>query len=932
MKRLFIFCLLISSLCASPQSWAASPTSSFALRPITEDVFYFILMDRFADGDPSNNKAYDKVPVGSKDAKADIARHGYEPSLEDFYHGGDFAGIIQKLDYLQGLGVTALWLSPVQKNRATQFANNKLGVTAGYHGYWIQDFTTVDPHWGKEADFVQLIEEAHKRGMKVFIDVIVNHTADMISYRECQECAYRSRADFPYAGTRKGKILNQGFRDGDFSAENFAKFKDSDYAYSPFVYDPKLRKVPDWLNDPIYYHNRGNSTFSGENSELGDFFGLDDLFTEHPRVVSGMIDIYADWIKKYKFDGFRIDTVKHVNIEFWQEFIPAMRQAAKDAGVPHFFMFGEVFSGDPLVLSRYTREGKFDSVLDFSLQGAIKEVFADGQPANKLHETLANDDLHRLGSSPEHMMSFVSNHDIGRLALALKKSFKDASDEELVKRLSLAHAYLYFSRGVPVLYYGDEQGFTGFGNDKGAREDMFPSKTPSYAELINLGTAGKGTPAQDNFDTQHPLYKAFATFAQLRKQEILLQSGDYHPLTDLPKGLLGFRRTLFDSPDEVLVVFNLDSKNSLSLPLKGSKPKWVAGLSATAWESKQELVPLSYLIIKRAKTPTMKSKPQGEFANLLEGQRVAGMFYGELKLAEAADYKVVFYRKGPKDKDFVRLYTDTTAPYRAYIDGEAFPDGTELNLKAEVSLRSGVRQELFRKVIVDKRPIHTKLIYENGNQRTEAQLISREGRIQLPRQLEEGQKLSFDWPLGTSAYTIFFSGLDTKQERAYDKPLVLNYRTDVLPYLKQGPQGEPTLTLYINSKHEMSYERLAPTHTKPEALRALAEGSLPSKKLFVRGGMNAWQAKDELSLQGKGIFRADTQLSAGFIEFKVSDADWSSDLNFGAPVDENGLSASGQSSNLSLDVAKEGVYRFELFSFSAGEQSRKLTLLRVSAE
>src|SRR3546814_5997672 len=100
-----------------------------------------------------------------------------------------------------------------------------------------------------------------------------------------------------------------------------------------FPYPTLFRSVPAWLNDPIYYHNRGNSTFTGESSTMGDFVGLDDLMTENPRVVQGFIDIYGDWIDTYKVDGFRIDTAKHANTEFWRVFAPAMIDRAANNGI-----------------------------------------------------------------------------------------------------------------------------------------------------------------------------------------------------------------------------------------------------------------------------------------------------------------------------------------------------------------------------------------------------------------------------------------------------------------------------------------------------------------------------------------------------------------------------------------------------------------------
>ena len=131
-------------------------------------------------------------------------------------------------------------------------------------------------------------------------------------------------------------------------------------------------KTPAWLNDLTLYHNRGDTTFVGEDSLYGDFFGLDDLFTEHPRVVDGMIDIYETWIRDMRIDGFRIDTMKHVNDEFWQKFSPAVLQYAKDVGKPDFFMFGEVADGTRPLTSHYTTHNQVQSVLDFPFQEAAR--------------------------------------------------------------------------------------------------------------------------------------------------------------------------------------------------------------------------------------------------------------------------------------------------------------------------------------------------------------------------------------------------------------------------------------------------------------------------------------------------------------------------------------------------------------------------------
>ena len=127
-------------------------------------------------------------------------------------------------------------------------------------------------------------------------------------------------------------------------------------------------KVPDWLNDPTVYHNRGEASTGGESAQYGDISGLDDLFTEQPRVVRGMIDIYANWIKDFDITGFRLDTVKHVNNEFWQSFIPAIQEAAQTSGRKDFFIFGEVYDFDPAFLSEFAHRASMPSVLDFGFQ------------------------------------------------------------------------------------------------------------------------------------------------------------------------------------------------------------------------------------------------------------------------------------------------------------------------------------------------------------------------------------------------------------------------------------------------------------------------------------------------------------------------------------------------------------------------------------
>ncbi|WP_281301502.1 MULTISPECIES: alpha-amylase family glycosyl hydrolase [unclassified Iodidimonas] len=524
-------------------------------RPIKDDVIYFMLPDRFYNGDPANDRG------GMAGSKLD---HGFDPTHKAFYHGGDLKGVIEKLDYLEGLGITAIWMAPIFKNKPVQGPKGQ--ESAAYHGYWITDFTRIDPHFGSNQDLKDLVRMAHDRGIKVIFDIITNHTADVIQYQECQGeniCPYRSLADYPYTtrGDREGPAINQGFM-GDEphyqTDENFAHLTRPDWAYSPFV--PKAEadiKVPQWLNDPIYYHNRGETTFRGENSLYGDFAGLDDLFTEHPRVLAGMIEIYKFWIKEFGIDGFRIDTVRHVNMAFWQRFVPEIRAYAAALGNPHFYVFGEVYDPDPKALSQYVRDGKFPAVLDFGFQSIAQKVLIDGAPTQMLADFFAADRLYQSDWSDAGLLpTFLGNHDMGRFGHFLLKKFgADADDEMLLKRLRMAHALMFFARGVPVIYSGDEQGFTGDGHDQDAREDMFKSKVAVYNDNRLIGS--DASTAEDNFDPTHPLYRSLGKFAALYRAHPALRRGEQisHFAAETA-GIYAFSRIDVQSGAALLIAIN----------------------------------------------------------------------------------------------------------------------------------------------------------------------------------------------------------------------------------------------------------------------------------------------------------------------------------------------------------------------------------------
>jgi len=286
-------------------------------------------------------------------------------------------------------------------------------------------------------------------------------------------------------------------------------------------------KVPDWLNNLIYYHNRGNTTFTGESAEFGDFVGLDDLMTENPRVVQGFIDIFGQWIDDYRVDGYRIDTARHVNAEFWQRFIPQTRLRARLDGIPNFHIFGEVsVSGvDTAQLARYTRVAGFPAVLDFAFSNAVRATVAGSAGTEVLARLFADDPLYVEGErTARQLPTFISNHDFGRFAWFVRTDRPQANDTEVLKRVMLAHAMLLTLRGVPVVYYGDEQGFAGTGNDQDARQDLFATRVASYQADRRLGTSPAAA-RERTFDRQHPLYRLIAELSSLRTKHDALRRG-----------------------------------------------------------------------------------------------------------------------------------------------------------------------------------------------------------------------------------------------------------------------------------------------------------------------------------------------------------------------------------------------------------------------
>ncbi|MBM7503255.1 pullulanase-type alpha-1,6-glucosidase [Agromyces aurantiacus] len=506
-----------------------------ARQPGSDENFYFVMTDRFANGDPANDQG---------GLEGDRMVTGFDPTDKGFYQGGDIQGLRDRLDYIDGLGTTAIWLTPSFKNRPVQ--GEAANASAGYHGYWITDFTQIDPHLGTNAELEALIAEAHAKGIKIYFDIITNHTADVIDYEE-QQYSYIDQATSPYTDASGTAFDPADYADGDpaFPALDPA----TSFPYTPVVApeDADL-KVPAWLNDPTLYHNRGDSTWSGESVTYGDFVGLDDLMTEHPTVVNGFIDVYKTWVD-LGIDGFRIDTAKHVNFEFWEQWSTAVLDYAHAQGKPDFFMFGEVYDADPVKLSPYVRKTDMNSVLDFTFQSQAVS-YASGNSAKNLQSLFAGDDYYTTpDSSATALPTFLGNHDMGRVGYFL------ASTGDALQRDELAHELMYLTRGQPVVYYGDEQGFAGTGGDKDARQTLFATQVGEYANQPLV--TGENAGSVDRYGTDAPLYQHIAALAALRDAHPALDQGAQieRYVTD-GAGVYTFSRVDRDEKVEYLVAVN----------------------------------------------------------------------------------------------------------------------------------------------------------------------------------------------------------------------------------------------------------------------------------------------------------------------------------------------------------------------------------------
>ena len=631
---------------------------------IAQDRFYFVMTDRYRDGDPSNNTG---------GVTGDLERTGFEPSSDAYFHGGDLAGLTGRCDpsdpsddglaRLKRLGFTAVWITPPFVQRTVQ------GSSAAYHGYWFLDLTRPDPHLGTEQEFAAFTACAQRLGIKVFLDVVVNHTADVISYREGN--AYVPLSKAPYR-TAAGRVFNPWSYTSGTSFPRLSAARS--FAKTPVV-DPAFRnaKAPAVLNQVTRYHNRGDIAWGscvGRCEMDGDFSGLDDLMTEDWTVVRALADAYGEWITRYGIDGFRIDTAKHVDPYFFGRWLPLVQATASAAGRPQFTSFGEAWIDDAAQLSEMMLARQLPSVLDFPYQAAAR-AFVTGRSGGGLLKALFEEDDYYTSSSTNAygLTTFLGNHDMGRIGFFLTTDTQ-ATGQPLLERALLAHDLLYLTRGVPVVYYGDEVGMTGSGDgtDKRARQDMFPTAVQDWQREERIGGAPIGTGS--SFAEDSALEARLRQLSTLRAEHPALASGAM--ITRYGAGGV-YAASRIDAARRVeyVVAFNSsDEAASVSVPTSTPTATWrpLAGGTATSSDSagsaRLALPPRSSVVLVADRPLPQPAAPS---VSLRVGKdRVTGRYRLAATVPGADPSSVTFLVRRPGGPWTV-AGTDDARPFRVFL-------------------------------------------------------------------------------------------------------------------------------------------------------------------------------------------------------------------------------------------------------------------------
>lgn len=626
-------------LALTSMSFAATPSAVVPRVGLSSDLIYFVMPDRYKNGDPSN----------------DQSGGGFDPRNTAFWHGGDLKGLTGNcqsgddgLARIKSLGFTAVWVTPL----VTQVPATASG--AGYHGYWGVDFLNVDPHLGTNADLSNFMTCAKKLNLKVILDIVANHTGDVIRY-------------------------------------------DGHNAYIPT--SMQNIKNPAWLNDISNYHNVGDIGScwgDGDCTTLGDFYGLDDLATEKESVWRGWADVYGQWITKYGFAGFRVDTAKHVDTQFFKNWQPLIQDTATAVGIPNFTIFGEVSESNPFSLMPYVRENKIQTVLDFPFQARATDYVSGASDSTALRDLFNSDDYYTSPtSSASNLVTYLGNHDVGRAGFVINSKRINPANQ-LLPRTELGYALLYLSRGIPAVYYGDEVGMMGSGGDQMARQDMFATKVAAWRSEPRLG--GKPIGYGNSFTATglNPIAKYLKVLAHLRQSDPGLSNAQMQPrVAKGPLYVISKRERKEDR--EYVVAFNNSSKSvSAVVDTATSSGGWKVLLGNTkvgvAHNKLRFKVPaLSAVVLKANQKINVVAVKTGSIST---GQDDLTGYYKVAASVTTSDLATVeFFARQVGSTTWNSLGVDLNSPYSVFLNPQDFL-GQSIELKAIVTNSKGATFEL----------------------------------------------------------------------------------------------------------------------------------------------------------------------------------------------------------------------------------------------
>ena len=463
-----------------------------------EQILYFLLIDRFNDGKeyPIYNKELDyENALRSEKTRKEWMANSYT------WNGGNLKGVIKKLDYLKEMGITAIWLSPLLKQAS---------YSTSYHGYGIQNFLEIDPHFGTKEDLRDLVDAAHARGMYVILDIILNHTGDVFEYQSSDNNtpAYNSREHLIKGFFNKDKkaVINPVKPDYD------AVWPDGGvWPEEIFNIDTFSRKgyINNWDNYPEYIE--------------GDFYSLKNIHTgwgsleyfKPSSALETLTECYKYWIAYADLDGFRIDTVKHMFPGATKSFAVEIHEFAYSIGKKNFYLIGEIAGGLEFAKNLMEKTG-LDAALGINRIPIYLEKVAKGyQPANNYFSTFTNSKL--LGQFENqwyqsNIITMFNDHD-----MIYNQDYKArfSADNKTAPLLKNALFLNLLSAGIPCIYYGTEQGFDGQGDsEKYIREAMFGGKYGAFR-----------TQNRSFFDKKNPIYKEIKNLVAIRNKESGLQIG-----------------------------------------------------------------------------------------------------------------------------------------------------------------------------------------------------------------------------------------------------------------------------------------------------------------------------------------------------------------------------------------------------------------------